>query len=349
MPAERSGATASRAKATEKLPRRIPMEKVDEAMQAIAEASQTLIGEIQTKLDQDFMDTSSRRMLGQVFIGAPHRLATGEDGRVQEQDWTMADLMAASDRLMDEQEAGTRNHLSMDPHKAMSAQREFYRKKRKPIKQKADLNAAFTLALLDRVLATDVNISESFPVSVPEVYYEAQMVEVIRRTTLESGYILMEGIGEGSIRVVPSYDDDAFTQEVKTEQQIVEALKSRSRKEWDEIVEKQSTYIMEYLAILGKKAYHRTKSYLGFLDEIAPRLTKEGKKAFPVKQVKPEVARANDELSLWRGFTGVRDLERVIPWARRRLGKDADFKTLLQRLNGNKPFATERLPKQPAV
>ena len=64
---------------------------------------------------------------------------------------------------------------------------------------------------------------------------------------------------------------------------------------------------------------------------------------------KPEVARANDELSLWRGFTGVRDLERVIPWARRRLGKDADFKTLLQRLNGNKPFATERLPKQPAV
>jgi len=349
MPAERSGATASRAKATEKLPRRIPMEKVDEAMQAIAEASQTLIGEIQTKLDQDFMDTSSRRMLGQVFIGAPHRLATGEDGRVQEQDWTMADLMAASDRLMDEQEAGTRNHLSMDTHKAMSAQREFYRKKRMPIKQKADLNAAFTLALLDRVLASDVNISESFPVSVPEVYYEAQMVEVVRRTTLESGYVLMEGIGEGSIRVVPSYDDDVYTQEVKTEQQIDEAIKSRSRKEWDAIVEKQSTYIMEYLAILGRKAYYRTKSYLNFLDEVAPRLTKEGRKAFPAKQVKPEVARANDELSLWRGFKRVKDLDRIIPWAKRRLGEDADFKVLLQRLNGGRLLSTENHPKQPAA
>lgn len=349
MPTERSGATASRAKTTEKLPRRIPIERVDEALQANAEASQTLIEEIRAKLDQDLMDSSSRRILGQVFIGAPHRLTTSEDGHVQDQDWTMADLVAASNRLMDEQEAGTRNHLSMDTHKAMSAQREFYRKKRKPIKQKADLNAAFTLVLLDRVLASDVNISESFPVSVPEVFYEAQMVEIIRRTTLESGYILMEGIGEGSIRVVPSYDDDAYTQEVKTEQQIDEALKSRSRKEWDEIVEKQSTYIMEYLAILGKKAYYRTKSYIGFLDEVAPRLTKEGKKAFPAKQVKPEVARASDELSLWRGFTKVKDLERVIPWAKRRIGEDADFKVLLQRLNGDRLPTRENPPKQPAA
>src|SRR3989304_6664312 len=110
MSAERSRTTTKGPEGQSfRLPKRIPIERVAKALQASAEASRTLIGEIQAKLDKDFMDPSYRQVLGGVFIGASHKLVVGGDGRVQEQDWTTADLMAAGDRLMDEQEAGTRN------------------------------------------------------------------------------------------------------------------------------------------------------------------------------------------------------------------------------------------------
>ena len=90
---------------------------------------------------------------------------------------------------------------------------------------------------------------------------------------------------------------------------------------------------MEYLRILRAKANYESQSELVFLNEIAPRLTRKDKRAFSKRQIRSETERVEKEIRLWRSFRRIKDYDNILPWARRKLGEKADFKTLLGKLN----------------
>lgn len=304
----------------------IAVEDIDKQRRRQAKITLDEIDEIRTVIDEKFSDSSSMQLLGEVFIGSRTKPVSGVDGKLEERVWTWGELMAAGDSLMAEQESGTRKHLSKDIRLGIEAQKRIYDRKRKDPKLLSDLNIAFTVILLERVIASKENITERYSITDTHVQREAELLERLRRLTLQPSNILLDLREDDEHEFVP-----------KTEEQIKNDLSVRKRGEWDNVVVSQSTQIMDFLQDSRWYALRNALRYAEFLLDPAPRLTKDGKKVFKAPQIKREGVVAQKTMSLWRGFKRIKNFESVLPWLRRKFGKSADFETLLEALNGNLP------------
>jgi len=216
------------------------------------------------QIEKKFLPPEVVQDLGKGLFGTAKKTKIDENGNKVEVDWCLSDLTDALLRGVEEKESSIRESMAEDLMIALEAQSRFFTITEHPGKKKSDEYARIVASIMLRLLSSDDEIVLDYSWGPPtETYYETEFLEVVRRTILNSYYSLFSGTHDGGIGSIRHYSDyDFFHQDVRTEEQkkcegheefqrleqerIRKSLEDREDAKWEEILEDEDIYIMDY-------------------------------------------------------------------------------------------------------
>lgn len=287
---------------------------------------------LSSDIEKKFFGPKTLQVIGKIFMGAPTKI----DGS----QWTLADLDQAWDKMILQQEEGTRRHLARDMMLAIEAQTQFFQEAEHPMKKASDTNIELAVALMERVLASGEKITERFALNEGETPREAMALELLRRKILRPTYILVE---------IPKLDEEfmeereeLITDKMKAvvtrdtneyfrleDERIRQGLESRSEQEWTGILEEESSELTDYLKLCLVRNINERKDSLQFLS----RLRHKGKRLLPVETENEWKKGIEDLEEMQQELSKVNDTQGALAWIKGRFGDGASFRSFLQYLN----------------
>ncbi len=322
-----------------------------EGLQSQATNVVSLSDKILTTLKEHSMGMET--FVGGLLFGTPTKKQTFPDGKVTETPWTMGDIMQRWTEMGEEAEKDVRELLTEDIFKAVvKAQLAFFHEREHPMEERAMGVAEISMLLLQKVLSSDEEISNTYPAFEPEeVYWSAELLEVIRRTILKPSQCLLEGYGRSGINSVPGYDDQGWWEERvklitpemtkakdKSEYDRLEqerqqkAINERLEKDWEQLLPEEENYILGYL----KESVERLAESKSQVVSFAQRATYQGKRLATDEALRELQTDADRITEIKKNFDKIKNFEDVLPWIKETFGKEATFQTFIDFLIPNK-------------
>lgn len=233
---------------------------------------------------------------GKVLGGGSKRETTEIDGTVTKSDWSWDDVNTVFDREKATEEKELEGLVHTEIIAALQAQDSFFNNSRfrgshKHMPEHSAVSTELIRAILKRFYVREDPLTDRWgPMS--ERQYEAEALEVIRRTILKPSYMLIEGKAKGPISSIASYDEqtdfwDQFDErKAKVETQTTEDMDSDqifevsqkialenpstySRKEWIAILKKERKFLKEFLNAAARRTLQESRDTMLLAENIS--------------------------------------------------------------------------------
>lgn len=338
---------------------RLPKDAFD--LDAHAQQVQTDVAAIHGYLEslrgpgyQDFL-----RQYAQFRFGQEKKTVVAADGTTTQVDYTDEDFFAADRRDQEEAEESTRAEMTQDISFALNSQWRFTLTPNG--RRYADAHrriVGVSAALLHRVVSSGDEIAEDRPLDITEARYEAEALEVMRRTIMRPYYGVIEGLNEGAIHSIPSFFDirgswtwDGDPRQAEEDKKLDKILEIRKTQrgdlgeidrqlsadrveaygddDWINIFEAEQVYLFEYLRGCMERTLYGSRGSSNF----RARAVRGGKLAYSADEIAQARDRAMTVEEVKGEFSTLQNLAEVETWIKGRFGENATFQTLLQTLN----------------
>ncbi len=189
----------------------------DEAQSQLAQEAADLLQLVR----EEFLTPGSVKVVAFLIFGSDTKIVEDDDGKQVEVPYSHDDILQHLEVMEHQGEIGTRRHLARDMMLALESVDQAASEMAGEDLIRFNLIRDISFVLLERVLSSEVDVSDPSPVSFPGVIFEAELVEVIRREVLDPSYAVIPGIGE-SISSVPSFCDLGWAEKISEQIQGIE-------------------------------------------------------------------------------------------------------------------------------
>lgn len=328
---------------------RIDIQKAFAKKAESAEIAESILSMLEPEME------ANMSLYGRVFMGSSHKLVFDADGIGHAEDWTIEELMERGDEMNADSEKKVRESLDEELSAVEKYQAKFFKDryfgKNQHLFDESEQVQEYIRELRCEVRNSNAKLAYPWVIDEREERRAAEFLEVIRRTVLKPSYVIMEGVGEGYITSIPSFDDPKSMDELderrnnsgyviggpekykdyraRLVQEAMDNPKSYSSEEWREILDKEKTYLFEYLK---GRAIRGLRAMFNHID-MSDRLYDGRKKVFKKKDMEKLNEQYTPAFLVPTIVRGVSSLEDLHPSLKATLGEDLTPRQLLMALN----------------
>lgn len=300
-----------------------------------------------------------QRGFARFLFGREKKTVTAPDGTTTQVDYSDEDFFREDQRQLEEAEGESRVEMTQDISFALNTQWRFTlipngRRYAQDHRRIVGLSAA----LLHRVVSSDDSIADDRPMDITETRWEAEALEVVRRTVMQPYYGVVEGLNEGAIYSIPSFfdirgtwtyagDPDQIAKDRKLDkilevqkakggdlreidrQLSADRVESYGDAKWMNIFDAEQVYLFEYLQGCMERTLTDSRGSRLFM----ARAVRGGQMAFSPDEISQSEGREITVKSIEEEFSKLKTLTDAEGWIKTRFGPEATFQTLLQTLN----------------
>lgn len=301
--------------------------------------------EVTSILEEKFVSDNFLKTMGSLLLGSD----TNENG----EPWSMRDMVSWLQEARAQGEVRIRRSLSREMMYLLESQDGVIGGADEDTQIKLSLTRDFIAAVLMRVIKSEEKIADPYPVTDTETRYEAELLEVIRRSVFNPTYIIVEGVAKGSISSLPSYYENYFWLDREREmeesglkeldsyktggERFYQAQQARTRSNvdnltsegWVDVANLEEMYIIEYLHERAKRFSDDRRDSYKFWSSV-----EKGGKPMLSDSVKSSI-KSSTELAINKAseIENLESLRDIRSWIKQELGEEATFNTLLEALS----------------
>lgn len=283
------------------------------------------------------------KVWGELLFGTEMKI---EDGK--KVPWTSEDFYQHSREEVDKEERSSRKSLTRDLTFGFDMQSRHFGNPENPEHGKTTEIIDACATILGKVLSSDEQVTEMWPISRPEERTQAQLLEVIRRITLRPSYFMF-GLGhdreldafsfpgddfEERFKAFRRYDNflakTGFKREGRAEREFIETnVAEYTDEDWNRILAIQEHLVFKYVRDFAGKFASGSQR----VSQVAPRLVEYGEAVYTQEELDLFRKKAKRADQMAAGVLEMHSFDDLYPQIKKWFGKEAGFKEFLEKFD----------------